>query len=317
MTEPATGRRHPSAGPGSRSCCASSAGASSWRSSSAPGSRRRGSSATTTSTCPTRSAAWPSTTPTGRVTSTTTTTSGSPTRTTAPTRSPRLYGRESDSPLVVTAVEAESGPPLPTGFDDPEALGLSAPLNELVDDGDVTCLVTRNPTPADEGDDDPAPVAVLCQRTHGDLTVRVLGTQEPDLDEVVDATDEVWEELVVSDRSAQVAAACVTGVLLLGAVAAFGIASTEGDRGRQHGGGPRDRAARHAAAARPGRRGRARRGGRPRGRRSTPTGSPRSRSRRRRARGHLRRSGRDPRLRQRRRRRAGHGDRARPRRPAC
>jgi hypothetical protein len=106
-----------------------------------------------------------------------------------------LYGRESDSPLVVTAVEAESGPPLPTGFDDPEALGLAAPLNELVDEGDVTCLVTRNPTPADEGDDASAPVAVLCQRTHGDLTVRVLGAQEPDLDEVVDATDEVWEEL--------------------------------------------------------------------------------------------------------------------------
>ncbi len=107
-----------------------------------------------------------------------------------------LYGRESDSPLVVTAVEAESGPPLPTGFDDPKALGLAAPLNELVDEGDVTCLVTRNPTPADEGDDDAsAPVAVLCQRTHGDLTVRVLGTQKPDLDEVVDATDEVWEEL--------------------------------------------------------------------------------------------------------------------------
>ncbi len=57
----------------------------------------------------------------------------------------RLYGRDSDAPLVVTVVEAESGPPLPTGFDDPEALGLSAPLNELVDDGDVTCLVTRNP----------------------------------------------------------------------------------------------------------------------------------------------------------------------------
>ena len=31
--------------------------------------------------------------------------------------------------------------------------------------------------------------------TDGDLTVRVLGTQEPDLDTVVDATDEVWEEL--------------------------------------------------------------------------------------------------------------------------
>jgi hypothetical protein len=107
-----------------------------------------------------------------------------------------LYGRESDSPLVVTAVQAESGPPLPTGFDDPKALGLAAPLNELVDEGDVTCLVTRNPTPAEEGDDDAsAPVAVLCQRTDGDLTVRVLGTQEPDLDEVVDATDEVWEEL--------------------------------------------------------------------------------------------------------------------------
>ncbi|HWM73537.1 MAG TPA: hypothetical protein VNQ53_07345 [Nocardioides sp.] len=107
----------------------------------------------------------------------------------------RLYGRDSDSPLVVTVVEAESGPPLPTGFDDPEALDLSAPLNELVDKGDVTCLLTRNAQPADEGAGDPVPVAVLCQRTHGDLTVRVLGTQEPDLDTVVDATDEVWEEL--------------------------------------------------------------------------------------------------------------------------
>jgi len=107
----------------------------------------------------------------------------------------RLYGRDSDAPLVVTVVEAESSPPLPTGFDDPEALGLEAPLNELVDEGDVTCLVTRNPGPPEEGSGDPAPVAVLCQRTHGDLTVRVLGTQEPDLDKVVDVTDEVWEEL--------------------------------------------------------------------------------------------------------------------------
>ena len=107
----------------------------------------------------------------------------------------RLYGRESDSPLIVTAVEAGSSPPLPTGFDDPDALGIDAPLNELVDKGDVTCLITRNAQPADEGSGDPAPVAVLCQRTHGDLTVRVLGTQEPDLDDVVDATDEVWEEL--------------------------------------------------------------------------------------------------------------------------
>lgn len=112
----------------------------------------------------------------------------------------RRYGLLSDATLqlLVTAVRAESGPPVPVSFDDPEALGLAAARSELVEEGAVDCLLTRaNPPRADEEaeEEDLAPVVVLCQRSGGDLTVRVLGTNEPDLDAVVDATDEVWEEL--------------------------------------------------------------------------------------------------------------------------
>ena len=113
----------------------------------------------------------------------------------------RRYGllTRADQTLLVTAVRAESGPPVPLAFDDPETLGLAAARNELVDEGDVTCLVTRaNPPVADEeGVDsgDLAPTTVLCQRTSGDLTVRVLANGEVDADDVADATDEVWEEL--------------------------------------------------------------------------------------------------------------------------
>lgn len=100
--------------------------------------------------------------------------------------------------LFVTAVSAESGPPLPVAFDDPEQAGTAAPGRELVEEGDVTCLVSRNAPPQADGDPseaDLAPSAVLCQRTGSDLTVRVFGAFEPDLDDVVDATEEVWDHL--------------------------------------------------------------------------------------------------------------------------
>jgi hypothetical protein len=112
----------------------------------------------------------------------------------------RRYGvlADTDLTLLVTAVRAGSGPPVPVAFDDPERLGLAAPRNELVEKGEVTCLVTRaNPPSADAegGGDDGAPVSALCQRSDGDLTVRVLGNGEVDVDEVADATDEVWEDV--------------------------------------------------------------------------------------------------------------------------
>jgi len=112
----------------------------------------------------------------------------------------RTYGSLEDMRLTVIAVRADAGPPLPVGFDDPELLGTAAPRNELVEEGDVTCLLTRSAPPAADGDGDPteeelAPTAVLCQRTGGDLTVRVFAVSEPELDDVVDATEDVWDEL--------------------------------------------------------------------------------------------------------------------------
>jgi hypothetical protein len=114
----------------------------------------------------------------------------------------RRYGtlQSADESLLVSAVRAESGPPLPVAFDDPEYLHFAAPRNELVEEGDVTCLLTRDLPPLADGDDEPSeedlvPTTVLCQRTGNDLTVRVFSSPEPDLDEIVDITDEVWEEL--------------------------------------------------------------------------------------------------------------------------
>ncbi len=111
----------------------------------------------------------------------------------------RVYGTiDGDSSLTVTAVRAETGPPLPVTFDNPELLGLAAPRAELVGEGDVTCLINRDPAPRTDGEpteEDLAPSTVLCQRSGGDLTVRVFGRSEPDLDDVVDATNDVWDEL--------------------------------------------------------------------------------------------------------------------------
>jgi len=102
----------------------------------------------------------------------------------------RIYSDpDMDRRITVVAVRANSGPPLPVQFDDPELSGATAPRNELVEEGDVTCLLGRG-DPADA-----EPVGILCHRTGGDLTVQVLATVEPELDDVVDATEEVWDEL--------------------------------------------------------------------------------------------------------------------------
>jgi hypothetical protein len=90
----------------------------------------------------------------------------------------RRYGVGTDSAILVSAVRATSGPPVPGVFSDTQ---------EWVEDDDVNCLVTRL---------DVATTA-LCQRTGGDLTVRVLvlGAEGPEVDELVDATNDVWEEV--------------------------------------------------------------------------------------------------------------------------
>ncbi len=81
--------------------------------------------------------------------------------------------------LVVTAVRARSGPPVP---------GMFTANEDWVEDGEVTCLVAH---PSKRPD------TILCQRGSGDLTVRVLspGSKVLDLDAVVEATNDVWEDV--------------------------------------------------------------------------------------------------------------------------
>jgi hypothetical protein len=88
----------------------------------------------------------------------------------------RRYGLESEAPLLVTAVRAESSPPVSAWFD---------VQHEWVEDGDVTCAITEERRKS----------TALCQRTSGELTVRVFATGQLDVDEIVAATNEVWDEL--------------------------------------------------------------------------------------------------------------------------
>lgn len=88
-----------------------------------------------------------------------------------------LYGPDTKVGMLVTAVRATSGPPVPAAF---------SANQDWVEDGDVTCLVTHAPKRAG---------STLCQRDDGDLTVRVYLNGRPSLDSIVDATNEVWEDL--------------------------------------------------------------------------------------------------------------------------
>jgi hypothetical protein len=110
----------------------------------------------------------------------------------------RRYGEPDDEWFLVTAVRAETGPPLPAIFEDPVIQGVAVPRAEIREEGDVICLVNRNsPPPANRTptEKELVPTGVLCQRSGGDLTVRVYSGNRPDLDRVVDATEEVWDEL--------------------------------------------------------------------------------------------------------------------------
>lgn len=82
-----------------------------------------------------------------------------------------------DLRVLVTAVRAASGPPVPAVLGDNQ---------EWVEDGDVVCLVTE---PAE---DEPS---TLCQRDDGDLTVRAYAEGTTDADTLVSLTDDVFEEI--------------------------------------------------------------------------------------------------------------------------
>jgi hypothetical protein len=88
-----------------------------------------------------------------------------------------VYGEDTKTGLLVTAVRAGSGPLAPPVFSESE---------HWIEDGDVTCLVT----PAPKG-----PGTTQCQREDSDLTVRVVVPGKPDLDPLVEATNDLWEDL--------------------------------------------------------------------------------------------------------------------------
>ncbi len=90
-----------------------------------------------------------------------------------------LYGTGRASQLLVTAVRAQPGPLAPAAF---------AEDQDRVEDEAVTCLVTPQRKRAD---------SIICQRGDGDLTVQLfnLGSKQLDLDAIIDATNQVWDDL--------------------------------------------------------------------------------------------------------------------------
>lgn len=88
-----------------------------------------------------------------------------------------VYGPQTRTGMLVTAVRAESGPLVPPVFSDSE---------HRIEDDEVTCLVT----PAPKG-----PGSTQCQREDGDLTVKVVVRGRPDPDRLVEAINELWEDL--------------------------------------------------------------------------------------------------------------------------
>jgi len=87
-----------------------------------------------------------------------------------------VYASDDESGIVVTAVRAETGPPVPPVFADDQGLD---------EHDDVTCLVTRGERTG----------PTLCQREGGDLTVRVWTEGATDAGDLADVADEVFEEL--------------------------------------------------------------------------------------------------------------------------
>lgn len=100
--------------------------------------------------------------------------------------------------ISVVAVAADAGPLLPLeDFVDPEQIGFALPQTELVDDGDVECLVYRVSPPragTDYQPDQAEPDAVHCQQHSGSLTVRAR-SNGGDLATTVAIVTDVWDEL--------------------------------------------------------------------------------------------------------------------------
>jgi hypothetical protein len=103
-----------------------------------------------------------------------------------------LNSEETAAPTI-QVYGAETGPLVPEQIVDPEAFGLREAPFEVVQGGEVSCIVERSEI--DPATQQPLPeprvVSVTCQRTGPGLTVRLIaGT---DLGESADLVNEVWE----------------------------------------------------------------------------------------------------------------------------
>lgn len=96
---------------------------------------------------------------------------------------------------IVTLIETEVDLPAPIAFDDPDLARLAAPQNQVVDEGDVQCLLERNQPPAAGQAPDTASMApdrITCQRVGSGITLRVFASLEPDLTATVAATNDLF-----------------------------------------------------------------------------------------------------------------------------
>lgn len=103
--------------------------------------------------------------------------------------------RNLEDPALAYAVRAPSPLLVAVPAQDPDVLGVGAPINEVVTFGDVRCLVDNGVVPAGK-DPDPAEVRVQqCQRTGPGLTVVILPTGQPTPAQVASAVDGIWRSI--------------------------------------------------------------------------------------------------------------------------
>lgn len=98
------------------------------------------------------------------------------------------------SQFIATVIDKEVDLAPPVAFNAPELGDLAAPSDEVVEEDDVACLVGRNQVPkAQSSDEALAPLTITCQKSADGITARVFASNAPDLDETVEATEELFD----------------------------------------------------------------------------------------------------------------------------
>jgi hypothetical protein len=107
----------------------------------------------------------------------------------------RLYADQAlEDQLTVMVYRARSPYPQYVPYEDPAAMGLARPMNELQEFGDVSCSIRNDTTLAGgtPGPDSAHPVS--CSRTNNALTVEIrpVGSAGQQPQQVAALVDEVW-----------------------------------------------------------------------------------------------------------------------------